>query len=119
VSAVVTDYLLDLQPGLSKVLAATTGANVDRFVHSPQGIQAIQNNSGDWLYTVQDGLGSVRGVVDSSFDVDESRHYAPYGEPFGAQGSFDLPFGFTGEPTDGNGLVHLRARYLNPELAVR
>jgi RHS repeat-associated protein len=47
-----------------------------------------------------------------------SRHFAPYGEPFGAQGSFDLPFGFTGEPTDGNGLVHLRARYLNPSLGV-
>jgi hypothetical protein len=40
VSAIVTDYLLDLQPGLSKVLAATAGANVDSFVHTRQGIHA-------------------------------------------------------------------------------
>jgi hypothetical protein len=32
VSAVVTDYLLDLQPGLSKVLVATTGATHNKNV---------------------------------------------------------------------------------------
>ena len=118
VSAVVTDYLLDLQPGLSKVLAATTGANVDRFVHTRQGIHAQHDATNGWQWMIQDGLGSVRAVVDSSFDVDESRHYAPYGETWGVQGSSQTDFGFTGEPTDGNGLVHLRARYLNPALGL-
>ena len=63
VSSVVTDYLLDVQPGLAKVISATTGANTDRFVHSPRGIHALQDNGGTWSWTAQDGLGSVRMEV--------------------------------------------------------
>ena len=58
VSAVVTDicnHLLDLQPGLSKALTATTGANVDRFVHSPQGIHAQHDATNGWQWMIQDG----------------------------------------------------------------
>jgi hypothetical protein len=58
---------------------------------------------------VQDGLGSVRGVVDNSVSVLESRNYDPYGESFGATGSSQTAYGFTGEPTDDNGLLYLRA----------
>ncbi len=45
-------------------------------------------------------------------------HYAPYGEVWDEQGTAQTPFGFTGEPTDQNGLVQLRARYYNPMLGV-
>lgn len=45
-------------------------------------------------------------------------HYAPYGIPWGEQGTAQTPFGFTGEPTDQNNLVHLRARYYSPVLGV-
>ena len=114
VSSVVTDYLLDTQPGLAVVLQQTTGANVERFVHGPRGIHAQQANSGNWFWPVQDGLGSVRGVTSNALAVQGMQHYAPYGTPFGAQGSLGMPFGFTGEQTDANDLVYLRARYLNP-----
>ena len=40
VSAVVSDYLLDLQPGLSKVLAAATSGNTTRYVHDPRGLHS-------------------------------------------------------------------------------
>jgi RHS repeat-associated protein len=46
--------------------------------------------------------------------VQGMQHYADYGTPYGGQGSLGLPFGFTGEQTDPNDLVYLRARYLNP-----
>lgn len=51
-------------------------------------------------------------------DVLQMRHYAPYGEVWGEQGTAQTPFGFTGEPTDQNNLVHLRARYYNPTLGI-
>ncbi len=118
VSGVVTDYLLDVQPGLAKVIAAMTGANTERFVHE-RGLLSQQDSAGDWQWMVADGLGSVRGVVDGAgFDPAYSVHYAPYGQPWGEQGTEQTPFGFTGEPTDDNGLVHLRARYYNPALGV-
>jgi RHS repeat-associated protein len=79
---------------------------------------AQQDASNNWEHPLTDGLGSVRGVLDSSAAPLESRHYSPYGEPISATGANQTPFGFTGEPTDGNGLVYLRARYYNPSLGV-
>lgn len=63
-----------------------------------------------------DGLGSVRGVVDSAIAPLESRLYSPYGEPYGTSGTSQTVYGFTGEVTDGNGLVNLRARYYKPTI---
>jgi RHS repeat-associated protein len=65
-----------------------------------------------------DGLGSLRSVTDDTGAPLESRNYAPYGEPYGTTGSSQTDFGFTGEQTDENGLLYLRARYYNSELGV-
>lgn len=54
-----TKYLLDVQPGLAVVLSATTGTDVTRYVHSPQGIHAQKDSAGNWEWMVNDGLGSV------------------------------------------------------------
>ena len=116
VSSVVTDYLLDVQPGLYKVLAATTGGNTDRYIHDIMGIHSQEDHNGNWTYPALDHLGSVRAVFDDELNEDYFTQYAPYGDPFGSVGSNPTPYGFTGEPTDGNGLVHLRARYYNPDL---
>ena len=40
--------------------------------------------------------------------------YDPYGNPYASVGSGGSGAGFTGEFTDANGLVYLRARYYNP-----
>lgn len=63
-----------------------------------------------------DALGSVRGALNASLTPLESRQYSPYGEPSQLSGSSQSTYGFTGEPTDGNGLINLRARYMNPAL---
>jgi RHS repeat-associated protein len=115
VGANITQYLIDQQPGLAMLLTATTGANVTRYVHAPAG-GAEQPPSGAWVWKVPDGLGSVRGVVDNSVTSLESRLYSPYGEPYGPTGTSQTVFGFTGEETDGTGLVNLRARYYNPTI---
>lgn len=115
VSGVVTDYINDSQPGLSKVIAATTSGVTEHYVHSPRGVHA-QRIGGVWVSPMQDGLGSVRSVVDANVQVHGVQSYDPYGDPFGQQGGAVSPFGFTGEMTDGNGQVYLRARYYDPGL---
>ncbi len=112
-----TNYLLDLQPGLTKVIAATTETNANHYIHAPRGIHA-QYDGTDWQYITQDGLGSVRSLIDATLNVSSVQNYAPYGEPFGTVGNFDTPFAFTGEQTDPNDLLFLRARYYNPSLGV-
>jgi hypothetical protein len=62
-NSIVTKYLLDTQPGLALVIAQTTGATTERYIHSPRGIHAVEMPAGAWHYMVQDGLGSVRGAV--------------------------------------------------------
>ena len=116
VSAQVTQYLLDVQPGLEKVLQATNGVNTTSYVHGPLGIQAQQNPNASWQWLLQDGLGSVRTVLDSTATQQETRVYSPYGELTQTSGSSQSTFGFTGEPTDANGLVNLRARSYNPTI---
>jgi RHS repeat-associated protein len=138
VSSVVTDYLLDVQPGLVKVLRETTGAISNHYIHGPRGIHAqlvpgsgnaiwgqvnwgsfVWGGSGggaaEWQYLLQDGLGSVRAVADDSAALTQTLDFSPYGVP---QGSYGTGFGFTGEYNDANDLLYLRARYYAPEMGV-
>ncbi len=112
----VTQYLLDTQPGLTKVLAATTGTNTDHYIHSVRGIHA-QSDGTNWQYITQDGLGSVRSLIDATLGVDTTHTYDPYGNYIGTAPTTAY-FGFTGEPRDANGLQYHRARYYHPSLGV-
>ncbi len=118
VGANITKYLLDLQPGLWVVLAETVGASTKRFVHGPMGIHAQEDASGIWTWAVQDALGNVRLEASNAVAVNGMRNFAPPGVVFGQQGSFGMPYGFTGEPMDSIGLDYLRARYYSPALGV-
>lgn len=115
-SPVVTQYLLDMQPGLVKVIAATTGGNTDRFIHAPRGIHAMEDHAGNWTYAVQDALGNVRSEMDSLLAVQGSRQLTPYLTPFDEVGSFAIPFVGTGEMRDPIGIQYHRSRYLNPSI---
>jgi len=116
VNGLLTRYLLDLQPGLTQVIAATTGAGTDRYVHVPRGIHAMKSNAGQWVWPTQDGLGNVRQELSDTLAVNGVRSYEPFLTPFGIQGSFGMPFAATGEIGDVSGLVYLRNRYLRPAL---
>jgi RHS repeat-associated protein len=118
ISANVTQYLLDLQPGLAAVLSDTTGVNINRHLHAPRGIHAQKDSAGNWEHVLQDGLGSVRSVVSNGSVLLESRQYEPYGASFGTTGTNQTAFGFTGEVVDPNGLLFLRARYYRSGLGV-
>jgi RHS repeat-associated protein len=110
--------LLDVQPGLTKVIGSDDGTNTERYIHGPRGIHAMEDSSGNWLHPAQDGLGSVRMQLDDTVGVDAIQNIGPYGDLFGTQGTIDMPFGFTGEQVDSNNLVYLRARYYDPSIGV-
>lgn len=123
-----TRYLNDIQAGLTQILTAKKRGRENIYVHGPLGVVAMkraeglqygQTNWGEgdwqgWAFPLIDGLGSVRTVVDDSGSVVETHEYLPYG---GLVGNAPEDIGFTGEYTDPNGLVYLRARYYNPATA--
>ncbi len=116
VGTTATNYLLDLQPGLVKVLRQSDGTNTNHYIHSVRGIHA-QSDGTNWQYITQDGLGSVRSLIDSTLGVDSTHTYDPYGNYIGTAPTTAY-FGFTGEQTDSNGQMYLRARYYDPSLGV-
>jgi RHS repeat-associated protein len=66
-------------------------------------------------YFTSDGLGSVRQVVDNVGEVLYNQGFDPYGNPYLDTGDEKPSWGFTGEQTDSNGLIFLRARYYEPD----
>lgn len=78
------------------------------------GHERLLNSNGAWYQ--HDGLGSVRTILDGGGAIQSTTSYDPWGVSVSPgvgipQGSF----GFTGELHDDN-LVHLRARWYNPNL---
>ncbi|MBC6957617.1 MAG: RHS repeat-associated core domain-containing protein [Chloroflexi bacterium] len=107
-----TRCVLDVQRGLPAVIGAKAGPDVTHYMHGPLGPFAQRNPDAWWDWMLHDGLGSVRGVFDGT--LQNAAEYDPFGEPIVALAG--TAYGFTGELTDGNGLVYLRARYLVPGL---
>ena len=67
---------------------------------------------------IDNTLGSVRQLVNSSGEVLLAQSYEPYGEVLGSAGEGISSYGFTGEMRDATGLLYLRARYYASELGV-
>ena len=58
----------------------------------------------------------MRQLTDGTRQLTLAQAYEPFGDPRLAAGQDTTPYAFTGEWTDGAGLVHLRARYYQPEV---
>jgi RHS repeat-associated protein len=79
-------------------------------------LQAAIDGSGTTSYALDDALGSVRGLTDSSGALTGSTDYDVFGA-VRAQTGTSLPLGFTGELNDPtNGFLDLQARDLDPAL---
>ncbi len=61
-------------------------------------------------YFLGDALGSVRQLSMTDGEISLAQSYDPYGNVTYTAGTSSTPYGFTGETTDANGLVYLRAR---------
>ncbi|MCS7017411.1 MAG: RHS repeat-associated core domain-containing protein, partial [Gemmatales bacterium] len=107
-----TNYLLDLNTGLTQVLA--NGTNT--YLYGPStgsGGRIGELQPGGWAYHLGDALGSVRQLADAGGAVTLARSYEPYGSVLSSAGGAATMYGFTGEAQSG-GLVYLRARYYAP-----
>jgi len=101
-------YSLDIAGGLSQVLS--DGSNTYTYGYN----RIAQMNDDVTGYFLGDALGSVRQVIDDNSEIVLSREYAPFGDTLASLGSYETDFGYTGELTDGTGLINLRARYYDP-----
>lgn len=105
----VTQYLLDVQPGLAVVLSETIGVNTRRYIHTLRGLHARHDGSA-WTYPVKDGLGSVRGYINPNNEVLSNINYSEYGVP---DTNITGP-AFTGEWRDETEIQYHRTRYYKP-----
>ncbi len=101
-------YTLDLNTGLTQVL--DDGTNTYTY-----GLGRIsQTNNSTAEYFLGDALGSVRQLTSNNGDLVLTKSYDPYGDTISSNGNGQSAYGFTGETSDANGLIYLRARYYNP-----
>jgi RHS repeat-associated protein len=102
-----TTYTLDLNTGLTQVLA--DGTNTYLYGNG----RIAQQNATDTDYFLGDALGSVRQLTDAAGVVTLAKSYEPYGSGLSSAGSGASSYGFTGEWLDSYiKLLYLRSRYL-------
>jgi RHS repeat-associated protein len=108
VDSVTTNYTLDLNAGLTQVLADGTNT----YLYGNGRIGELQ--PGGFAYHLGDALGSVRQLTNELGVVTLAKSYEPFGNTLTSVSVADTVFQFTGEQRDGaTGLTYLRARYLN------
>ena len=107
---VTTNYTVDLNAGLTQLLAEETSTYL-------YGVGRIGQQGTEWAYHLPDALGSVRQLADAVGAISVAQSFEPYGEALAAFGSQQTAYGFAGEWTDGTGVMYLRARYYAPEVS--
>ena len=107
-----TTYTNDVATSLPVVLDDGTRT----YVWGPGLAYAVTTSGGAIDVSHADGLGSIRALTDGSGAVTQTYEYDAYGTLANTSGSRTQPFGFTGEPRDPTGLVHLRARMYDPSI---
>jgi RHS repeat-associated protein len=103
-------YTLDLNTGLTQVLRDGTNTYLYGL-----GCLAERADGVNEFY-LGDALGSVRQLTNPYGEVVLTKSYDPYGNNLQSLGTGQTVYGFTGETTDANGLIYLRARYYNMAL---
>ena len=102
-------YTLDQAGGLTQVLAEITGTQTSTYVYGLT--RTSQQTSAGTQYFLDDGLGSVRELVDASGNLTLVKRYDPYGQTISSSGSGGSNYGFAGEYKDPSALIFLRSRY--------
>ncbi len=117
-NGVSSDYVLDESGGLPRVIGEITGTTEQLYVYGPEGLHAqrkIENGVAQPVqYALNDGLGSVKGMVDSSGAIIGAQAYNSWGEIRYRGGAQPPSLGYTGEQNIADGTVHLRARSYLP-----
>ena len=108
VNGLATNYTLDIESGLTQVLADGSNAYI-------YGVGRIaQHGPGGRQYFLGDALNSARQLVNNAGHAGLGRAYEPFGDLLSIAGELKTSYGFAGERADATGLIHLRARYYQP-----
>jgi RHS repeat-associated protein len=105
-----TSYTLDLNTGLTQVLADGTNA----YLYGLGRIGEAQPDG--WQYHLPDALGSSRQIIDSADIVNLSKSYDPFGSVLATAGDDTSSYGFIGEWKDKSEFIYLRSRYYSPNI---
>jgi len=111
VNGVPTDYALDLNVSLTRVLG--DGANT--YLYGSGRIGELQ--PGGWQFHLADALGSVRQLANAAGVPTGAGGYEPFGHNLHWEGEASA-FRYTGEQSEHGGLIYLRARYLHTSLGL-
>ena len=111
-----TRYVWDVNTGLPQVLTEADGQGTDLSLYGLQRI-SMTGPAGGQMYYQYDGLGSVRGLSNSSGTTGTTYSYDAFGKPDLTTGSGENDFLYRAEQQDPEtGLIYLRARYYDPSI---
>ncbi len=108
---ITTTYTLDLNAGLTQVLADVANGATNTYLYGNGRIAQYTGTTP--AYFLGDALGSVRQLANASGAVTLARSYEPFGSVMSSAGTGTTSYAFTGEWQDATNLLHLRARYLS------
>jgi len=120
VNSVETRYVVDPRSKLSRVLAETTatGTTTSYYVYGLGLISKI-TPTGEAYYHHYDGIGNTIAMTDSVGNIVNKYAYDAFGKVINQTEIISNPFKYVGKfgvMDDGNGLLHMRARYYEPEV---
>jgi RHS repeat-associated protein len=116
VNQIVTEFVVDLNGGLSQVVAdINSGGNLKvLYVRGDDLISQFQNSA--WHWYSYDGHGSTIALTDDAADQADFYQYDAWGNPLDSAEHPLNRFRYTGQEEDDTGLYYLRARYYGPRL---
>ena len=109
VNSQATEFVMDLNGGLSQVL--DDGTNT--YTYGLGRLSQINGSGAE--YFLEDALGSVRQLADATGAITLAKSYDPYGNVIGSEGEAESIYGYDGEQTDSYiKLINLRSRLYDP-----
>ena len=101
-----TEYTWDLAADLPQVLVEGDTVYVPGVGY---------HDGEQWIYSLPDGLGSVRQLADARGELVQKQTYSPFGMLVDSEGDASTSQHYTGEYQEADtGLVYLRARWYDP-----
>jgi RHS repeat-associated protein len=112
-AGITTTYVIDENTDYAQVLVESNGTDSVVYTFGDDLLSQDRNNA--FSFYLYDGLGSTRGLSNSSGAVTDTYNYEAFGELLNSTGSTANDFRFTGEQLDDDlGQYYLRARRYDP-----
>ena len=115
-----TRYILDINVGMSKVIAVTDQNNqIQEYYIYGQGLLSRINANGDVSYYHFDMRGNIVAITDQNGNITHRYEYSPYGQIIAIEETDNNPFRFVGQygvMYEADDLYFMRARYYDPKI---